>query len=330
MHKINLQIPLNKLSYGIVGANIATELRKVANVRIIEIGGHQSELPHYDGDSIRIWHQNSLMAHVGRGQKIGFPIFELNKFSEEETHHLTYCDKVLVCSQWAADVVRPINPNVHVVPLGVDTNIFKPSFAQKDDVYRFYTVGKWEMRKSHKEIIDCFNSAFTPNDKVELHLFTHSPFPHTDNESWQRYAKAGRMASKIFCYGRFDTQEQMASIISKLDCGVFISKAEGWNLPLLEAMAMGHQTIATLYSGHTEFLDTRNSHWVVTEDLEQAIDGVWFDGRGEWAKIDNYQIQQTIHYMKQLSLSKNLNLAGIETAKAFSWENSVQKLLEAL
>lgn len=328
--KLNLQGPLNTLSYGVVTTNLASELAKVCDLRIIEIGGNRSQLPHHDGHSLKIWHQNRLMDHVGKGLKIGFPIFELDTFSDEEKHHISYLDKVLVCSQWARDLVLPINPNVFVVPLGVDRTIFQPPIRRAEGSFLFYTVGKWEVRKSHHELIECFNSAFTPKDDVELHLFCDNPFPFVDSKSWERYAKSGPMGQKITVHPRFDSQTEMVEKLKLMHCGLFLSKAEGWNLGLLEAMSMGHKVIATNYSGHTEFVTTKNSSLIQTDELEKADDGVWFKGTGNWGKFGLRQKEATIEAMRQATIDRSQNIAGIETAKWFSWENSAAKVVESV
>ena len=73
--------------------------------------------------------------------------------------------------------------------------------------------------------------------------------------------------------------------MSQADCGVFPAKAEGWNLDLLEMMSCGKSTIATNYSGHTEFCNKENCYLVDLPEMETAEDGKWFRGQGEWGKI---------------------------------------------
>ena len=62
---------------------------------------------------------------------------------------------------------------------------------------------------------------------------------------------------------------------------------------------MGKPVIATNYSGHTQFCDALNCALVDIEKTEPAFDGVWFDGKvGEWASLDQNQIQQLANHMK--------------------------------
>ena len=113
--KINLIAPINSLGYGVAGSNIALELDKgdcevtlwpIGNVdtdHVVEFQRMVDRQENYSSSapSIRIWHQNDLAMHVGSGQHIGFPIFELDKFTSVERHHLSCMDALMVCSRWA-------------------------------------------------------------------------------------------------------------------------------------------------------------------------------------------------------------------------------------
>ena len=61
---------------------------------------------------------------------------------------------------------------------------------------------------------------------------------------------------------RVATQHHVAALLADCDCGVFPSRAEGWNLGLLECMSVGLNVIATNYSAHTEFVEPANCRLV--------------------------------------------------------------------
>ena len=84
-------------------------------------------MPDFDAPCIRIWHQDDMSQFVGRGPKIGFPIFELNKFNKKESYHLSNVDKLFVCSEWAKNIVvecRPIRPNGNLDTSNASTTFF--------------------------------------------------------------------------------------------------------------------------------------------------------------------------------------------------------------
>mgnify|MGYP001461946712 CR=1 FL=1 len=126
------------------------------------------------------------------------------------------------------------------------------------------------------------------------------------------------------------------SIMRQADCGVFPSRAEGWNLELLEMMAIGKHVITTNYSAHTEFCNSENSKLIDIDNVETAFDGVFFDGSGGmWAEISDKQKQQTIEHMQSIHSAKQnnelqVNTAGVATGEKFSWKNSAQELINGL
>ena len=119
----------------------------------------------------------------------------------------------------------------------------------------------------------------------------------------------------------------IAELIAQADCCIFPSRAEGWNMELLESMSMNKPCIATNYSAHTEFCDKNNCFLIDIDEKEDANDGKAFRGQGKWAKIGDKQIDMCIDYMRYLCANRIVdNPAGVETAKKFSWENTANQL----
>lgn len=349
---LNLYAPVNNLGYGITGYNILKSLYYLAYpVQYFNIGQPEdmvdntpvlntwfNTVPYkinVNAPCLKIWHQNALHEHIGRGMRIGFPIFELNEFSLLEQYSMLSCDKLFVCSQWAKDIVSAhIATTTHVVPLGVDTEIFKPSNISRDKTI-FFNCGKWELRKGHDVILKCFESAFSHNDNVELWMMCHNPFTFAKGEEWEKLYTSSKLSDKIRLIPRQQTQKNVYDIMKQVDCGIFPARAEGWNLELLELMSCGKNVIATNYSGHTEFCNKDNCHLIDITSLELANDGVWFKGQGHWASIQNEQIDQIITYMKNIHQQKQsgdlqINQSGIDTANNFTWKNSAQKIINIL
>jgi glycosyltransferase involved in cell wall biosynthesis len=347
-----------KTSYGLVTCNIIKELvNNGVSVSFLPIGGADpnetfpteitdslSNLKEFNpcSPTVRICHQN-LLESLGN-KRIGFPIFELDRFNDVELAHLRCQDSIIVASQWAKTVIENngINVPTHVVPLGTDRNIFhenvKPKFINQKGVTRFINIGKWEKRKGHDFLCDAFNSAFKPNDNVELWMMPHSWFLNQQEvDRWcQPYFNSplGRF-DKIKFINRCEDQNELARIMASCDCLVSPSRAEGWNLPVLDAMSMGLQVITTNYSAMTEYCNRKNSLLVDVQQLEKAEDGKWFHGQGEWAHYGKLEIDHFISYLRGVHVVKQkeggygLNATGIETAKQFSWKNTADRLLEA-
>jgi glycosyltransferase involved in cell wall biosynthesis len=358
---LNLVAPINQLGYGVVGLNVLKALVEQGHtVSLFPIGNVEVEKNRStielvqkciqnaafytpDAPSIRIWHQNELAMFPGKGKRIGWPIFELDKFDERELHHLGSVDGLFVCSDWAKDVVRAnhINVPTSVIPLGVDTTTFyKDEVAAKARPYHtrnktiFLNVGKWEVRKGHQELLDAFNIAFEPNDPVELWMVNDNPFlkANLGNEQWAIKYISSKNGQNIKILPRVNTHGELRVLFNQVDWGIFPSHAEGWNLEPLEMMACGKPCIATDYSGHTQYMGESNTILVKPTGMVAAHDGIWFHGQGAWCSFSTLELAEAMkraHGMKVVERETLVNNAR-ETASQFTWANTAAKITEAL
>ena len=357
--RINLQAPVNQLGYGVAGINIL----KALQVEGVEVSffplGQPQVTNQADADAVRkgmetaqtfdsmvpcvkIWHQNQMAERIGSGKFIGFPIFELDTFSDLEKHHLNSCDELMVCSKWAKQVCLDqlyMSPNghtyldadakVHVAPLGVDAELFPPAPVRQDDKTIFFNCGKWEIRKGHDILIEAFKKLTEEHDNVELWMMCSNPFnSEEENARWHQLYNH----PKVKLIPRAETQREVYNIMSQVDCGVFPSRGEGWNLELLEMMAAGKHVVATEYSAHTEFCSEENSYLLPISDVEPAVDNKWFFGQGNWAKIDDTEVEILTKLMLRFIKTRKgkINEKGTDTAKKFSWQNTVREMVKCL
>jgi len=344
---LNLMTPINQLGYGIAGLNILKALQKRATVSLHTIGQPQvtnqadadavtrgietSKMFDPQAPCIKIWHQNQMAERIGSGKLIGFPIFELDRFNDLERHHLDACDELLVCSEWAKGVVHDqtshLPETIHVAPLGVDRGIFKQSLPRTHKKTIFFNCGKWEIRKGHDILIESFKKVLEHGEDAELWMMCSNPFnSQEENAKWHSLYNH----PNVKLIPRAETQQEVYNIMSQVDCGVFPSRAEGWNLELLEMMSLGKHVITTDYSAHTEFCTKENCGLVTIQDVEQAFDGKWFFGQGNWAKIGSHEQMDLYMKMCKFILDKKgtVNDDGIKTAQRFSWENTAEKILK--
>lgn len=356
--KINLIAPIGTTGYGVTGYNLLKQLDKQGHEVSLFVKGQATQRiadddwniisaaigrskHSFDPDApcINLWHQFDLALRVGRGKYYGFPIFELDKFNDIELHHLKCPHELIVCSHWAKDVLRDngIQNPVHVVPLGIDPYIFTPALCKDEGGPTvFLNVGKWEVRKGHDFIWKVFNDAFSPDDNVELWMMPHNPFlKDSETKEWENlYLKSPMgVAGKIKILPWVDTHRDLAKVMSQATCGLFPARAEGWNLELLEMMALGKPVITTNYSGHTEFCTPSNSLLIQTDENEDAFDGKWFHGQGQWAYIGDSEMMYIGNHMRRLHNihqhpdQKSINNPdGIATGEQFTWANSAEIL----
>ncbi len=359
---LNLITSLDQIGYGYVGRFLTKELIAAGvNVAIFRLS-YAAPLSDDPADPIRIGVENtgkydaqapsvriapaSMQAeHVGRGKRIGFPIFELDAFDANEIHHLNQLDAIVVCSAWAKGIVAAngISVPTFVAPLGVDRAIFHEGVCDGRSEERlqepgptvFVNNGKWEWRKGHDFLLQAFCNAFTSADNIVLRLLSRSYIlDNAGNDTWARIFLGSSIGSRVQLMPRLATQRDVAAMLADCDCGVFPSRAEGWNLGLLECMSLGLNVIATDYSAHSEFVNTANCRVVHVEETAPPPSGDLLWGTGNWGKLGASQMEQMVHHLREVHRMKQegslrRNDAGIATAKEFSWRRTSESVLRA-
>ena len=348
--------PYCRTGYGIAGAHLLREfLRQDAPVAYFPLGHVDQSVVRIEAldqalarqgsfddraPSVRLSQQFDLALHAGRGPRIGFPIFELDRLHPNERHHLERQDRLLVTCEWARDVLLENGlwrTPIDIVPLGVDRAVFhervQPVTRAPADTL-FLSVGKLEARKGQLELLRAFESAFKPSDRVRLVLVCHNPF--VDEKTFDAMIapfRSSRFASRITVVAKpLPTQRDLAAVMASADCAVFPVRAEGWNLEALEMLSMGKHVIATACTGHTAFLNGENARLISIDALEESMPG---ETRGRWAAWGAAQHEQLVAHMRAVHEARqhgslDVNRAGIATAERFSWTASANALMHSV
>jgi glycosyltransferase involved in cell wall biosynthesis len=353
---MNIVCPIDCYTgYGITGYNIWKNIYKTDPSTILFMLGGGNLEQSWDHQSIKksvanqvnfdknkpcfkLWHGNELFTRAYGSSKYGvLSFFEINKLSELEKKSYSLADIVFMPSLWAKNVLldNGIKSEIVVCPQGVDTSIFNsntPEDKHQNNKYVFINIGKWEIRKGHDILVDIFNNAFEKEDNVELWMVNHNPFLNSEQtQQWVDLYQSSKLKDKIRFFPRLPTQEVLAKVISYSDCGIFPSRAEGWNNEAIELMAMNKPLIITNYSAHTQYCTSDNSYLIDIDDIEPAHDDIWFHGEGEWATIDNKQIEQAVEHMRYAYTNKiKTNPEGLKTAQIHSWEKTADILYSNL
>ena len=348
--------PYCRTGYGVVGAHLLREFIQIdAPVAYFPIGQVDRSIVKNDAlgaalarqgafddaaPSVRLSQQFDLALHVGRGPRIGFPIFELDTFTQAERHHLERQDRLIVTCEWARTVLLENGiwrTPIDIAPLGVDRTVFnehvQPATTRGNDTV-FMSVGKLEPRKGQLELLRAFEAAFGRRDAVRLVLICHNAFVDaTALEQMLAPFKRSSMASRITLVTTpLPHQKDLAAAMAMADCAVFPARAEGWNLEALEMLALGKRVIATACTAHTAFLTEANAKLVSVDALEESVPG---DHCGRWAAWGSAQHEQLVQHLRDAHGDRHrgelaLNEAGIATSKQFSWTASARAVMTSV
>ncbi len=350
---INFSCPINNTGYGIASWNILKSLYSLEkNISYFPIGQpsannqedyeliinlyRNSHKFDHTAPFIKIWHQFDLASHIGKGPYFALSFFELDTFNNTELSHLKVPDRLFATSKWAKEIIRSngIDSQIDIVNLGVDRFIFDENKYKKinKNKYVFLNIGKWEIRKGHDILLELFKKAFPNEEDVELCILaSENTNSYSSKEELDQWKSMYMTDDRVNLINGLNSHYEIAELINNSDCGIFPSRAEGWNLELLEMMSMNKPVIATNYSSHTEFCNSDNCYLVNIHTYEKAYDGKAFAGQGNWAKIDLDQKDQIIEYMRYCYSNRvNTNINGVKTAEKFNWLDSAKSLLRCI
>jgi len=199
------------------------------------------------------------------GPKIAYNVWESTQQPQGFFNKLKEFDELWVPSKWQKEcsIKQGYDPErIQVVPEGVDVDTFfpeevKPLNEYKDGRFKFLLFGRWDYRKSTKEIIETFLKTFSPDEPVDLVV-------SIDNMWGEQMDGYKNTIERLKGYDLLDDRIKILSFprredyIDYLKTGhVFLScaRSEGWNLPLIEAMACGTPSIYSNCCAQLEFAE---------------------------------------------------------------------------
>ena len=279
------------------------------------------------------------------GRNIHWAIFESTKLASSVIKWLAAADLVFVPSAWGRGVLIDhgiAESSIEIVPEGVDPAKFHPlardSYTNHlDGIYRVLVVSKFEERKGFPELLDGFAKAFGNDQTAKLLLKSDSLYlmplageAYENNlaELRSQVEQAG-IDNVTYLNGEL-SDDDLAHLYNACDVLLFPSRAEGWGLPLIEAMATGMPIATTCYSGHSEFLTPVNGK--VGSIAHRLIPMGENGKKGEWAYADPDDIASTLVEMRQNKTAyETMALEASEVIRRdFSWQRAAERCVEVL
>jgi len=205
------------------------------------------------------------------GRKVVWAVFESDRLAPAWVTALARFDAIWTPSDWGREVLlaHGLAPSrISVVPEGVDPLDYYPAPIAHDG-FVFLAVAKVERRKSLDELIDAFRLAFPPDAPAATATVAATPVPPAARVRVRLRIKAdyprfpervADLAEAVAADPRIEIvsaefdDAQMARLYRLSDAFVFPSKAEGFGLPALEAIACGLPLAATDCSGQSHYL----------------------------------------------------------------------------
>lgn len=275
---------------------------------------------------------------VGR-RRIAMYAWETTILPAHHRRTLVGFDEIWVPSSWGRTILLANGfaaDRVHVVPEGVDCRRFGPAPQPPAGPFRFLSVGKWEERKGISGLVRCFMATFAADEPVELVLHAHNPYlPGFSMEAALTHLGAiPGLTPEIVPSNPLDASG-LAELFRSCNAFVLPTRAEGWGLPIVEAMASGLAVIATDYSAPPDYLNDSNGFPLRAARLVPVHDPFFYgtaEPLGVWAEPD---WRHLCHLMRQVfddpALACERGARACRDAENYwSWDNAVRVADERL
>lgn len=295
------------------------------------------------GNSVRppvavVYGQGDVFRRNRGRRKVGFTMLEVDGFPANWVRQANRMDEVWVPSEFnrqgfaASGVKRPI----HRIPLGVDPNYFHPGirgFPNSRGEFVFLSNFEWGERKEPWLLLKVFNDEFKAGEPVRLvcKIINKDREVHVRQEIAKlRLKESGGKVS--FLFNREFPYYQLGAFYRSADCFVSAGRGEGWDMPLMEAMACGLPAIATDWGAHTEFVHEGIAYPLrVRKTIPAVAKCPYYEGFS-WADPDPDHLRFLLRhvYENRNEAAGRGAAAAREMAQRWTWEQSAARILERL
>lgn len=277
--------------------------------------------------------------HRNRGRyRIGFTMLEVDGFVDSWVKEANAMDEVWVPTTFNRDgfLASGLKKPVHVIPLGVDTDHFHPgirAFRNPSGDFVFLSNFEWGERKRPELLLKAFNQTFRRDEPVVL---VCKVMHRNRLVSVKRQVEALRLRDSggriTFLYNRDFPYHQLGSLYRSADCYISVGRGEGWDMPLMEAMACGLPTIATDWGAHTDFVHEGISYPLrVSGTIPARALCPYYEGFS-WANPDPIHLSELLRhvYEDREEAAEKGRRAAAEMVEKWTWKKAGEKIVARL
>ena len=233
---------------------------------------------------------------------IGFWWWEVGTFPARWERAFDLLDELWVGSQFVAGALAPVSP-VPVVRMPVPVSLPRAGDGARADhglpggplFLTVFDYGGVFDRKNPLGAVEAFRRAFGPRDGAALAVKCSGAERHPEQHERLLAAVAGD--ERITVIDEVLSDEAMASLIAACDCCVSLHRAEGFGLPLAEAMLLGKPVVATAYGGPADYLSESTGFPVGYRLVELGAGNEPYPADATWADPDLDQAAELMRHV---------------------------------
>jgi glycosyltransferase involved in cell wall biosynthesis len=254
-------------------------------------------------------------------------------------------------SAWIAEqakVAGVIPERLRIVPHGIDPAVFRPTGSilslATEKKFRFLFVGGVSLRKGTDILLEAYRRAFTAADDVCLVLKDHSgDLFYRANDARRRIEelRADPAAPEILHLDEFLPECDLAALYRSCDIAVFPYRAEGFCVPILEAMACGVPAIVPEFGACLDFCTAETSYLLKARRIQAPVSRTFRVAMGfeeEIAEVDfcEVPVNRLVGALRATQAEspaerRMKSAAGVARAHgSFTWDRATEVVLRQI
>ena len=334
---VDANIPTSLIDYRV--GNVSRMSEKVA-AEFEQFGSYNINLVHVNADQSGVVREHLANEVFDNRYTIGYWYWEMPVFPDFLDFAFENVDEIWVATEYILNAIsqktdKPVKlvpPNVSV---SVDTSITRADFGLKDDEFVFFHMSdvlSMPERKNPMAVISAFKQAFTEETEQPVKLLLKITNLDRNPELEAQIKEAIDDDPRISMIFGYLEREHLNSLLANIDCYVSLHRAEGFGLPIAEAMCLGKVVIATMWSGNVDFMNQKNSLPVTYELVELQEDIGPYEKGQVWAEPSiNDAADKMFNIVGNGALQESLGEAARQTiAEHFSPASSGKAMKQRL
>ncbi len=208
----------------------------------------------------------------GRVRLVNYTVFETDALPQAWVDHALDFDEIWTASEFNVETFSSsgiprfmLHKIPHALAPGLEHHDIEPMPLAGAKGFVFLSVLSAFNRKDAAGLVAAYNQAFTAEDDTTLLLKLKANAP---DEMVEQYIWASNRASfdpdsedapHIMLVRTDFSDEQLWSLHRRADAYVSLERGKGWDIPAMEAMALGTPAVALSWGGITEFMNEDNA-----------------------------------------------------------------------
>lgn len=362
MQKINLNAPVNAVSFGSVGFNIARELirrgqpfdfcpigqldftsfskateeeKTILNQKAVNFTQTYSR----KNPTLRLWHVRQSEFSIGERQNL-LTFHELDELTPNEVNVLNNQEQVFVTNEETRQTFLNYGVEVPVynIPLGFDPIHFHTTNKKylSDDVTVWLICGKLEARKWHHKVIPLWLEKFGNNPKHRLHLHVHNVhLKPEENAALIDKFMGGKKYFNVTVYPYLTNQTQLNEAFNCANIVLDGGANEGWSLPSFHCLGLGKYMVGIRTMGVAAWGGVGGADLIEPDGKVPCYDNKFFVKDSGWNqgnfftyKTEDFALAMDSALAKRLA--NKVNIQGFEIQKQFTWAKTVDAILSKI